>query len=690
VDIRSAVKGDVQLICTCGVRFEVNLIPFSFSVFLFSSSCDLNDQKLQVQGEYWMRLNRIEISNFRSIQSQTVKFDPRCRILVGKNEVGKSNVLAACSLIDEDVAVLASDLRETRDDEDPVSSGYVRFIFSLSTSELDQLKRAVSTKILGKDIDLVAIGTTKLSIDAYAGKFNESLLIVDLPSGTRRHTHWSKSLYKLEQDWLTLKDGSEAIEIQIGGKPHRVERGSVVHRSLLHPGQEHLLVAADKGSIDQIYRDALAAIAAKKIPKCLFWKYSESLLLPAGIDIESFKSNPNSCEPLKAMFLLAGYKDPAKAIKDAQQSTNGLKNLLSRVARLSTKHVKSRWKEIGTVEIVLTPNGGQIDAAVKDAFNEYSFSRRSEGFKRFMSFLLLISARSIAKDFSEILFIQDEPDLGLHPTGVKSLLNELIELSKENYVLVSTHSIFLIDKERIDRHLIAKKIGEVTTLSDVDRSKLQDEEVLFNALGYSLFDLIKPTNLVFEGWRDKKLFLTFIKTRKVTAKYLSGRVGKDLGAVHAMGVKDIPKVVSYFEAIERKSVVVSDSDQVAVEKQKALAGQSPEVEWKRYDQLSGEAGIFTAEDYIRPQRLRKALEETLSGAGVLLDVPQETFHHPVEGGCVMAVDRLLTGQVPSVEDRKSLINNWKSRIFDDLSVEDVDERYEAVANGLARLFGFVG
>jgi len=40
-----------------------------------------------------MKLDKAEIVNFRSIKKETVVFDPACRVLVGINESGKSNIL---------------------------------------------------------------------------------------------------------------------------------------------------------------------------------------------------------------------------------------------------------------------------------------------------------------------------------------------------------------------------------------------------------------------------------------------------------------------------------------------------------------------------------------------------------------------------------------------------------------------
>ncbi len=45
-----------------------------------------------------MKLNRVQIKNFRSIKDIEIDFDPSCRVLVGINESGKSNILNALAL----------------------------------------------------------------------------------------------------------------------------------------------------------------------------------------------------------------------------------------------------------------------------------------------------------------------------------------------------------------------------------------------------------------------------------------------------------------------------------------------------------------------------------------------------------------------------------------------------------------
>jgi len=625
-----------------------------------------------------MFLSKISIRNYRSIKSQDIEFSPAFRLLIGKNEVGKTNVLSACSLIDPDAAVQPSDLRESRDDEEPVKDGSVIFVFRVSSAEMQKFGQEISRKILAPpNCSLCTYRGVEYSHEAAITLYEEWLHLVKIPSGERVNTHWAREGLVMAPGWFAPKRTAD-IAVDPKDPARKLSQFMLVHKSVLSEEQLTHCDPLTPELFNSKYSAVLDHIVSPKIPKCLFWRYSDENLLPSAIDIESFKADPASCEPLRSMFLLAREPDPAAALIAAQARPNGLKNLLTRVARAATADLQKRWKELKSVQIVLTPNGQSIDAAVKDTYNEYSFNRRSDGFKRFVSFLLLVSARSSKSDFRNVVFIQDEPDLGLHPTGVRSLLAELIGLSEHNYVLVSTHSIFMVDKERIERHYIVAKEGEETRVSVADRSAVTDEEVLLNALGYSLYDQIKPINLVFEGWRDKRLFMAFLRRRNDTAGKFSEMIRSNLGAVHAMGVKDIPKVLMYFEAVDRHCVVITDGDDVARDKQRELRRDKPGLQWYRYDELLGEDRKLTAEDFLSPALLKSSLKVVLDRRGIGFDIPDATFS-PEAGGVVAAVAALLPGNKGAV---KEICNEWKSQIFESLDVGDISAEYEAVAASL--------
>ena len=114
-----------------------------------------------------MKLNRVEIKNFRSIKDVTVNFEPACRVLVGINESGKSNILNALAFLDEErKPVKKDDLREALPDEDPIDESHVRFVFRFEKDESDKLLENVSSKILSSDKnpEVVSVANKKQSL----------------------------------------------------------------------------------------------------------------------------------------------------------------------------------------------------------------------------------------------------------------------------------------------------------------------------------------------------------------------------------------------------------------------------------------------------------------------------------------------------------------------------------------------
>lgn len=123
-------------------------------------------------------------------------------------------------------------------------------------------------------------------------------------------------------------------------------------------------------------------------------------------------------------------------MENAEKKTNGIANLLRRLSEKSTEHLRKVWPEYKKLSIQLIQNGQVIDAGILDEFNTYSLDRRSDGFKRFITFLLLISAKAKSEILQNTLIIIDEPDLGLHPSGVQFLREELKKISENNFIVV--------------------------------------------------------------------------------------------------------------------------------------------------------------------------------------------------------------------------------------------------------------
>lgn len=411
-------------------------------------------------------------------------------------------------------------------------------------------------------------------------------------------------------------------------------------------------------------------MAPPKLPKCVWWQYSEKNLLPARVGLQQFAANPDTCVPLKNMFLLAGFREPGKRLQELISKDKGIPNALGRVSEIVTAHMRKVWPDWKRQRVSLTQNGDSIDAGIADEFNTYSLARRSDGFKRFFMFLLQISMQNATEDISNVVIVIDEPDIGLHPAGIQYLREELKSISRQNLVLASSHSIFMVDREVVDRHYIVEKAREITTISQVDSSKFTDEEVIFRALSYSLFELLKPRNIIFEGWRDKRLFRQVLNSNR--GKAIKGkRKTDDLGLLHAIAASDISRVANVCENFARQYVILSDADKASKDQKKHFHDQS---RWFPYDVVPG-IGALTTEDFIANSRIRKAVSSVLVNHTPPIQV---TIPDDLRQGKLDYIRGELTRQAVTGDSLRSLMDRIKGEISDTVTTAEVDKSFDTV------------
>ncbi len=551
-----------------------------------------------------MHLKYCDIKNFRSIKELKISFENNFQILVGLNEAGKSNILKALSFIEPNIEPKDDDIRDPRHDETPVHDAHIRFIFGLEKKETKKIFDNLRPQFKAKNIKhpIIQIGAKNHTLQEFCDYKKEGLYTVDLLKQTKSAQHW-----KLYGSHSTLSKAWKKVPEQWNKYP-KFEDKSFKYICV----EDYPEYTEDSELEDISLEDINATVGAEIIDlvdntlfDCIVWRYNENNLLPGRIDIAAFSANPDTCEPLRNIFYLAGYEEIAQTITDAQLKTNGMRNLLRKLSDNTTKHLKRVWPEYKKISIDLSQNGSVIEAGIEDEFNVYSLDRRSDGFKRFVTFLLMISAKVKAEYLYDTVIIIDEPDIGLHPSGVQFLRDELKKISKDNIVFIASHSIFMIDKDRIDRHLIIKKDKEETTVTSSYSSTMLDEEVIYRALGYSLFDLLKKKNVVFEGWSDKYTFQRWIDSTSANKKTKTD--WKNIGMVHALGSKDVQRVAAQLEDFDREYFIITDADKPSLNWQKRFEGKS---QWITYKDL-GFDSKETIEDFLDKDYVEKMIMEVL-------------------------------------------------------------------------------
>ena len=122
-----------------------------------------------------MELDRVIIDNFRSIEHIELSLNPRCRVLVGISESGKSNIIKDLSLLPKDVNLSKSDIREPLPSEGQISDSSVKFVFKLSHQELDTIFENLSNQTFSSDINepILEYNNKKLNLNQFIEGKNE-------------------------------------------------------------------------------------------------------------------------------------------------------------------------------------------------------------------------------------------------------------------------------------------------------------------------------------------------------------------------------------------------------------------------------------------------------------------------------------------------------------------------------------
>jgi len=625
-----------------------------------------------------MKLKKVQIKNFRSIDDDAINLDTTCRILVGINESGKSNILDALSLLDTDMSpVKNDDLREALPNESTIKESYVRFIFSFEKEESDKLFQEVLSNILtsSKNPKIVSYDKKEYTLKKFCTTNSQGLYIADILEEKKRFTCWSLNKYSLLDQWKKPTNTCPPdFEIDLKGEKYKLSQYQLIRASDIKDIPDNYLENADIKDFTSIVSDAITTITEENLPNTLFWEYDESNLLPNEIKIADFANNPDVCLPLKNMFSLAGIDNINDSIVEKRKGTdNQFQNYLNGIAKKTTTHFRDVWKEYKNIEFSLHLNADKIIPGIKEK-NVVDFARRSDGFKRFVTFLLIISANVKTNDIQNTLILIDEPEIGLHPTGARYLRDELIKISKTNYVVYSTHSIFMIDSSDIARHYIVKKKDEKTSVEQAGASNIADEEVLFNALGHSIFDILKRKNIIFEGWNDKRLFQVAIAGSSLTLK----NKYKDIGLCHAKGVKNINNITSMIELARRECIIISDSDIPAKEQQKLYQQDKGSGKWLNYQDINSNIECITGEDFLKNDFITRNINKVLGSS-----MPQFAQSDlPDKKNKIASIQNRLIQNGMTKEQAKEAMTKIKNSIFENLKFKDIEDSYKLLLNSI--------
>lgn len=485
-----------------------------------------------------MILNKIEIENYKSIEK--IEFDintvddSKTTMLLGINEVGKSNILKAMSYLNVPTEDFNYNLTHNQKNDE---NEYVDIFFHFELLNWGKIKQEIIDYFMQKgckvdnSIFTFELNNFKKNVylhkDEKKWKFTYSYNLINFPKNVNSIHNEKNELIELNYSIIFINE------------PNRISKNlkEIDFKRLLH--------------------DALVEIIPKYEPEVSFWKPSDKYLI-STVDLDIFKDDINSNIPLKNIFALAGYNNNEKInyqIENARTNHQLRQKLKTFLSKETTKYIRSIWKhniEIHIdIEQSLICNVSIKDGGEKNECNFYDMDSRSDGFKQFISFILSLSIETKKYDNKNRLILIDEPERHLHPSGIRDLGKELIEMGKNNYVFVSTHSPFLIDKKNKERHIIIKKDSSANTIKKEIKNHLdiRDDEVLNEAFGINLYkDLLLPHNILVEGASDKIILQKLFSLNNISC-----------GITNGTG-SNITQIASKFNTDDIKVFVVVDDD----------------------------------------------------------------------------------------------------------------------------------
>ena len=619
-----------------------------------------------------MELRSVDITNFKSIENIMLDIEKDCKILVGLSESGKTNLLTALRTLDSTVVVDKSFVKEgTRKDNEAT----IDFELALTKKEKELIVQELLK--ISKDLDnLVIKDGKKISlIDFMNFRF---VYRVNIRNNTRKFLHYEYNLtdnYILNENYIIINaSDSNKINVHKNFDDTNVELNSFsIVSSKDYNYSDGINI---KELYDYLEERAIEIIKEKsfEIPKVLYWEYDEKYLLPSEVNIEEFLNNNNICIPLKNMFELCDIYDIKEEYNDKKEmGESSVQNLLDEISNTVDSYLKKVWKSMPKdTKIVLQEVENKIKIRIKDSKNTYSADKRSDGFKRIVTFLLMISIDNKNNYLNNTLILIDEPDSKIDIPGLEYLRDELINIGKNNYVIYSTHSTDMIDNGNIDRHIIIKKNNESSNIEVANENNYMDVATLYRALGMNVYSVINEQNIVFEGWTDKLMFELSVGKKHT--------VFKNVGITHLSGITKANQYAEFWGLLSKKYYIISDGDETALQMKESFVENKYDGNWITYSDLTG-GKVITLEDFIKDDKILKTAKEYAKEHGYINELKEETLDTDNKCSVIENWISLNSGK----KDIKNKLKKFKNMLYTNLKKTDINDKYDSFITELIKI-----
>ncbi|WP_340028480.1 AAA family ATPase [Paenibacillus sp. FSL H7-0940] len=440
-----------------------------------------------------MKLVWAQIKNFRSIKdSGKIYFNPNLTVLAGKNESGKSNILKALDCFSKNTF--------DRDSDYPIDyiSEYPEVIvhFELEDNDLQNIKefftlnKNSSKKSNGVTITRTAESNEVINIEI----FNDTLeyIVTETDKATAAINKELRTRYKTNIEAMTsaslvviIREINSLLTAINNLDNEQINKISTILQDL--DSYFDLLT--------KIHNFSVGAIFKETIPNFVYFSSFEDIIP------DSISSNAE-ITPIVNRFFKVVNQDPSLLFGETSPQRRRL--LTDRISKKVSGNFMGYYSQ-DSISLTINLDGNGINFFVYGLDNQKPFQprQRSQGLQWFLSFYLTLEAEMKT---GSILLI-DEPGLYLHASAQEDLSIMLNDLSVNSPIVISTHSHWLMDPNRLERIRLVIKDNDSTYVENKIHKGADNNTMkpILSAIGLGLKNNISTFGkrvVLVEGYSD--------------------------------------------------------------------------------------------------------------------------------------------------------------------------------------------
>lgn len=452
-----------------------------------------------------MRLKKLIMVGYRSVKGEeTLITDDRVTILIGANDHGKSNILAAIQCLNDEHPISPDDRNW---DSEESANVELRWHFVASMDLLEKLCE------WAPDSQPAREGQTEIGNPPEHEAVQEPLAESEVAVSEAPLTEDSgaQETKSVDQQVVAESVSSETVQ-DVPTEP-----------ATIFPVNADNEIVFARDTATNVVRVVSLPVAVSTLNEKQVLALRPRVELfesPSGnvIDqVDRAKLETPQFEFMQGIFRLAGLWEFRDQVF-AQNDTTSRK--LKEASTTLTKILNDSWnqgKELTWIFEHTGVNGDNIVIKIEDPAIKGRYTRpslRSSGFRTYFLLSMIVYARTQNTPSNSHIYLFDEPGTYLHPAAQLDLQRSFEAIADQAQIVYTTHSLFLVSKNYPSRNRVISKTMNGTKIDQKPFTK--NWKSVRETLGIMLSNnfLIADKSLLVEGPSDTIYFLNAIKKLK--------------------------------------------------------------------------------------------------------------------------------------------------------------------------------